>query len=80
MCNYGAEEDTDHLFFQCPFAGRCWATIGFKWDISLSLPERLESAYQAHDLEFFTEASLIAAWELWKLRNDKVFQRKGSYS
>lgn len=76
MCNSGAEEEIDHLFFQCPFAGQCWASIGFTWDINLPLPERLASAYQTHGLEFFTEASLIAAWELWKLRDDKVFQRQ----
>jgi hypothetical protein len=27
-------------------------------------------------MEFFREAPLIAAWELWKVRNDKVFQRR----
>jgi hypothetical protein len=27
-------------------------------------------------LPFFTEAALIGAWELWKLRNDKIFQRR----
>jgi hypothetical protein len=25
---------------------------------------------------FFTEASLIAAWEIWKMRKDKVFERR----
>jgi hypothetical protein len=38
--------------------------------------ERLAAASNTHNLEFFTEASLIAAWELWKVRNDKVFQRR----
>jgi hypothetical protein len=32
-------------------------------------------ARTASNLPFFTEAALIAAWELWKIRNDKVFQR-----
>jgi len=75
MCNTGSEEDIDHLFFHCPFASQCWAAIDFTWDTSLSLPERFARASQDHDLQFFTEASLIGAWELWKLRNDKVFQR-----
>jgi hypothetical protein len=26
-------------------------------------------------IPFFTEAALITAWELWKMCNDKVFQR-----
>lgn len=33
-------------------------------------------ARSTHAIPFFTEAVLIAAWELWKLRNDKVFQRR----
>ena len=42
----------------------------------LPLPERFIRARDVHGLEFFTEASIIADWELWKLRNDKVFQRR----
>jgi hypothetical protein len=38
--------------------------------------ECLVAASSTHNLEFFTEASLIAAWELWKVHNDKVFQRR----
>jgi hypothetical protein len=75
MCNTGSEEDIEHLFFQCPFANQCWAAIGFTWDNSLPLMERLARPRQDHDLQFFTEAALIGAWELWKIRNDKVFQR-----
>jgi hypothetical protein len=38
--------------------------------------EHLAVVSSAHNLEFFIEASLIAAWELWKVCNDKVFQRR----
>jgi hypothetical protein len=75
LCDTGLEEDIDHLFFDCPFAMQCWNSIHFTWDTSLPMLERLAAATNAHNLEFFTEASLIAAWELWKVRNDKVFQR-----
>jgi hypothetical protein len=30
----------------------------------------------ANQTPFFREAAMIASWELWKLRNDKVFQRR----
>ena len=71
MCSARIEEDIDHLFFECPFAVQCWASINFSWDMSL---QRFIRARDVHGLEFFTEASIIAAWELWKLRNDKIFQ------
>jgi hypothetical protein len=70
------EDDIDHLFFECPFAVQCWNSINITWDTSLPMPERLAAASSTHNLEFFTEASLIAAWELWKVHNDKVFQRR----
>lgn len=76
LCATGTEEDIDHLFFDCPFATQCWNSIGFSWDTSMPLVERLVAANNDHNLPFFTEAALIATWELWKLRNDKVFQRR----
>jgi hypothetical protein len=77
LCDTGLEEDIDHLFFECPFATQCWNTINFTWDTSLPLMERLVAANSLHNLDFFAEATIIAAWELWKLRNDKkIFQRR----
>jgi hypothetical protein len=75
MCNRGEEETIDHLLFDCPFAKECRAIIHFDWNDTLQLSDRLVHAGQVHNVSFFTEASLIEAWELWKMRNDKVFQR-----
>lgn len=74
MCASGHEETIHHLFFECSFAKECWAKIQFQWDDLLPLMDRLMQAPMAQTLPFYTEATLIAAWELWKLRNDKVFQ------
>lgn len=73
MCNRGEEETIDHLLFDCPFAKECWANIHFDWNDTLQLSDRLVHAGQVHNVPFFMEAALIAAWELWKMRNDKVF-------
>ena len=59
-----SHEDIDHLFFTCPFVVQCWTSINFSWDVSLPLAERLMRANEVHALDFFVEASLIAAWEL----------------
>lgn len=75
MCNLGELETIEHLFFECPFAQDCWMRIGISWDSSLELYDRFTQARQSHNIPWFTEAVLIAAWELWKLCNDKVFQR-----
>lgn len=75
MCDTGEEEDIEHLFFRCPFAIQCWSSINFHWDFSLDLQDRFIAARQVHGLSFFTEAAMLATWEIWKMRNEKVFDR-----
>ncbi|KAJ1282431.1 hypothetical protein BS78_03G051100 [Paspalum vaginatum] len=60
MCLVHAEEDIEHLFFHCSFARRCWH-------------DRILHARSVSRLPFFMEICIIAMWELWKLRNRKIF-------
>jgi hypothetical protein len=76
MCDSGEVETIDHLFFDCDFAKECWNIIHIDWDAPLSLLDRFIQARSAHNIPFFAEATLIAAWELWKVRNNKIFQRR----
>jgi hypothetical protein len=76
LCNTGEIETIEHIFFDCPFASDRWTAIHVDWDASLPLQDRFTQARLSSNLPFFTEATLIAAWELWKLRNDKIFQRR----
>jgi hypothetical protein len=73
LCPTGTEEDLDHLFFDCPFAKRCWEKIGMYWITSLSLYPRIAHARQQQNIPFFMEVVTIAAWEIWKIRNERVF-------
>ena len=75
MCTTGADETIEHLFFNYPFADQCWAKININWDLTLNLEDRLLQGMQNNGLEFFMEASMIATWEIWKIRNDKIFNR-----
>jgi hypothetical protein len=68
-------ETIEHMFFYCSFARDCWTKLNFTWDLSLSLGDRIIQAKNSNGLDFFIEAALIAAWELWKVRNDKTFNR-----
>jgi len=76
MCNSGQVETIEHLFFECQFAQDYWQKIGINWDLSRNIMDRLHQAATTHNIPCFTEAAIIASWELWKLRNDKVFQRR----
>ena len=75
LCTTGADETIDHLFFSCPFAGLCWTKISFNWDLTLNLEDRILKGTNDIGLDFSMEAAMIAAWELWKIRNDRVFNR-----
>lgn len=73
LCTEAIDEDWDHLFFGCSFARRCWRKIGIQWNNNLSLYARVAQARQQQNLPFFMEAVVIATWEIWKIRNDRVF-------
>jgi hypothetical protein len=76
MCSTGQHETIEHLFFDCPFAQSCWQRLGITWDASLQIFERLMQARSTHAIPCFIEVTMLAAWELWKVRNDKVFHRR----
>jgi hypothetical protein len=75
----GVNETIEHHFFSCPLAIQCWSHIGVYWDLTLNIEERIYLAKQNSNLDFFLEITLLAAWELWKLGNDKIFNR-GNHS
>jgi hypothetical protein len=74
MCATGADENLDHFFFNCSFAKSCWEKIGIHWNAGLSLNSRLAHARQQQNIPFFMEVVIITAWEIWKIRNDKIFR------
>ena len=75
MCSLGIEEDINHLFFDYPFAQTCWQTLHIHWgnDHDVHAKIILGKINNAH--LFFMEIFLIATWEIWKLRNDKIFNQ-----
>ena len=73
MCNNSSEEDIDHLFFTCPLAVSCWNSLSIQWSLAPSICDRILSAIHNHSLPLFMEIFMIAAWELWNLRNSKIF-------
>lgn len=73
LCGDGLEETIEHLFFDCAFAKRCWDKVGIAWVNDAVLHKRVECSKHLYSLPFFMEIFLIAAWELWKIRNRLVF-------
>ncbi|CAO1939556.1 unnamed protein product [Urochloa humidicola] len=74
MCDQNVVEDRDHLFFDCPFADHCWELINIDWPTGGSIHERFVAARNSASIRFFTEIFIVAAWEIWKLRNAVIFE------
>ncbi|PNT77114.1 hypothetical protein BRADI_1g57936v3 [Brachypodium distachyon] len=75
-CNRNARKTRDHLFFGCDLSINCWHMIGLDWT-SLG-PDPSFMAYIRHSKnclhrDLYKEIFLSAAWELWKCRNDLIF-------
>lgn len=76
LCDSGATEDLEHLFFTCNFARQCWQRLQIDWNINIDIFQRMAQSKQNSNLPFFMELVLIAAWEIWRSRNDKIFWDK----
>ena len=75
MCPSATLETVEHLFFECQFAQQCWDKLQINWDLASTLLDRFFQARAGSQIPMFTEVVSIAAWELWKIRNDRVFNR-----
>ena len=72
MCNDQIAEDISHLFFDCPFAV-AWHKLGFSWSNAVDIHSWIMQGRDDMGLPFFIEIFIIAAWEIWNLRNGKIF-------
>jgi hypothetical protein len=73
MCLDDKEETVEHLFFECPTAVCRWFSLGIVWDSDANLLHKVHLARRLFTLPFFMDIFLIAAWCLWKERNDYIF-------
>ncbi|XP_071678427.1 uncharacterized protein [Lolium perenne] len=74
ICDTGATEARNHLFFTCTFSTRCWANIGIAWNDDLQLEHMLEEAKISWSKPLFTEVLILGVWNIWKVRNRAYFE------
>ncbi|TVU13298.1 hypothetical protein EJB05_40345, partial [Eragrostis curvula] len=65
-----------HLFFLCNFSKQCWNTLDIHWNSQSAFFNMIIEAKQTANLQFFMEILIIAAWNIWKQRNNKIFENK----
>ena len=76
LCRRQLEETAFHLFFECSFSRSCWESIGLKWTRTLPFFSMIQNARQSFNKPFFMEIFIIAAWGIWKQRNNMIFDQK----
>ena len=76
LCSQSRLETRDHLFFECPFATRCWAAIDIIWDCNIDISPRLNMASHEFSGPCFMETFSCVTWNIWKLRNDFIFREQ----
>ena len=74
LCTSGLTEDWKHLFFTCLFSARIWTYLQVDWVHGNSFEQVFFMAKRSFRQPFFTEVVILAAWNIWKQRNEAVFQ------
>ena len=69
------EETLNHLFFYYPFSTHCWNATHISWTTGVTTYQRISEAKLAWKRPLFMETFLLAAWSLWKERNNKHFRK-----
>ena len=73
LCNQNILEDVDHLFFSSSFAMECWLKLGFSWALLRNRRDRIAEVTASANQPHFEIAFACAAWNIWKSRNDFIF-------
>jgi hypothetical protein len=73
LCMSNTLETSQHLFLYCDFARQCWDFLHIQWDASLDLKQNFVAARSSFSGPCFFEVFACAAWNIWKARNDLVF-------
>lgn len=75
LCQANTEETAFHLFFGCTFNKHCWQLFGIHWNTHLNFFDILISTKMNFPNSFYMETFIIGAWQIWKQRNNLIFER-----
>jgi hypothetical protein len=76
LCPGKVYEDRIHLFFECNFSVRVWNYLQIEWKPHDYLQEVLDQARRSFGRPFFMEVLMTACWNIWILRNGKIFRNE----
>lgn len=74
LCSNPLEETVEHLFFGCNFSRSCWEDLGIVWPAHGDRLQLLHAAKDVWSKPMFMETFILAAWSIWKERNNLHFR------
>jgi len=74
LCQLGAEETLEHLFFNCQFSVHCWASCGITMQNCNDPFQALNQVQNQADQNFFLPLMILQCWSIWSVRNDFIFK------
>jgi hypothetical protein len=78
LCPLRAYEDRVHLFFECNFSARIWTYLQIDWQPLGDIQSIVHHARRNFRQPFFMEVLITACWNIWLIRNAKIFRRERS--
>ena len=76
LCSLRTRETRNHLFFECNFSVRIWNYLQITWSPGNDMSDIVLQAKQDFAKPFFTEVVFVACWNIWIIRNAKVFRHE----
>ena len=76
LCLLLTRETRNQLFFECNFSVRIWNYLQISWPPGEDMSTIVMQAKQDFDKPFFTEVVFVACWNIWIIRNAKVFRNE----
>ena len=73
VCDMEVLERNTHLFYDYPFATKCWETVGIHWDNQLDMQHKYDRARTRWQGPLFKEVTVLTQCNIWKQRNRMVF-------
>ena len=70
------EETLIHLFWTCPFAAQCWDYVCPQRTRNLSVHEAFYDIKIKLQVPFYMDIMILAAWSIWIVRNNKIFNNQ----
>jgi hypothetical protein len=65
-----------NLFWDCPFAVKCWDLICPQRASNLNVFQRLDDMRGKITYSWFMEIIMITSWSIWVVRNNVIFNNK----